>query len=374
MKNYLNNLKKIFSILPLHLNKRLKLIFFLLSIGGLLETLGIGAIIPLISIIFNNESGIKFLGDYLNLETSSKSQTLIYLSGLIFVLYLVKAIFLSFLEFVIQKFTLSVNAEVTTKLFKNYLNKPYKFIFKNNSSILFRNLTSEVSNFCAGIIEPVILAAKEFFIFILIISMLITINYQISLVIISFAIIFFLIVKVFLKKILFDLGKKEQNFKGIVNKIMLEALHGFKFIKSYKIENKFVQNLNKILKEFIQVKHKSTAFRSLPRIWIEPLIIFLLILLGIIFIYTKSTLSEYVIFISIFMISMIKVMPSLISFIKVVNTFHNYQASIDLISDQINQEGELDQFRFEEDKVLVKNFNTINFKEIYFAYDEQKNI
>ena len=372
MKNYLNNLKKIFSILPLHLNKRLKLIFFLLSIGGLLETLGIGAIIPLISIIFNNESGIKFLGDYLNLETSSKSQTLIYLSGLIFVLYLVKAIFLSFLEFVIQKFTLSVNAEVTTKLFKNYLNKPYKFIFKNNSSILFRNLTSEVSNFCAGIIEPVILAAKEFFIFILIISMLITINYQISLVIISFAIIFFLIVKVFLKKILFDLGKKEQNFKGIVNKIMLEALHGFKFIKSYKIENKFVQNLIKILKEFIQVKHKSTAFRSLPRIWIEPLIIFLLILLGIIFIYTKSTLSEYVIFISIFMISMIKVMPSLISFIKVVNTFHNYQASIDLISDQINQEGELDQFRFEEDKVLVKNFNTINFKEIYFAYDEQK--
>ena len=368
----MNNLKKIFSILPLHLNKRLKLIFFLLSIGGLLETLGIGAIIPLISIIFNNESGIKFLGDYLNLETSSKSQTLIYLSGLIFVLYLVKAIFLSFLEFVIQKFTLSVNAEVTTKLFKNYLNKPYKFIFKNNSSILFRNLTSEVSNFCAGIIEPVILAAKEFFIFILIISMLITINYQISLVIISFAIIFFLIVKVFLKKILFDLGKKEQNFKGIVNKIMLEALHGFKFIKSYKIENKFVQNLKKILKEFIQVKHKSTAFRSLPRIWIEPLIIFLLILLGIIFIYTKSTLSEYVIFISIFMISMIKVMPSLISFIKVVNTFHNYQASIDLISDQINQEGELDQFRFEEDKVLVKNFNTINFKEIYFAYDEQK--
>ena len=173
-----------------------------------METLGIGAIIPLISIIFNNESGIKFLGDYLNLETSSKSQTLIYLSGLIFVLYLVKAIFLSFLEFVIQKFTLSVNAEVTTKLFKNYLNKPYKFIFKNNSSILFRNLTSEVSNFCAGIIEPVILAAKEFFIFILIISMLITINYQISLVIISFAIIFFLIVKVFLKKILFDLEKR----------------------------------------------------------------------------------------------------------------------------------------------------------------------
>ena len=49
------------------------------------------------------------------------------------------------------------------------------------------------------------------------------------------------------------------------------------------------------------------------------------------------------------MISMIKVMRS-ISFIKVVNTFHNYQALIDLISDQINQEGELDQFRFEEIK------------------------
>ena len=367
MKSYISDLKKVFSILPNHLKKRLKLIFFLLSIGGLLETIGIGAIIPLISIIINEQGGIDFVNNFINMDKYSKNQILIFLSTLIFILYLFKAIFLSILEFIIQKFTLSVNSELTTSLFKNYLNRPYKFIFANNSSILFRNLTSEVSNFGAGIVEPLIMAAKEFFIFILIISMLIAINYQISLAIIIFASIFFLIVKIFLKKILHNLGKKEQNFKGVVNKTMLEALQGFKFIKSYKIENLFVLNLIKTLNEFIKVKHKSNALRSLPRIWIELFIILVLIFLAILFQYFQNSLTDYAIFISIFMISMMKVMPSLISFIRVVNTFHNYQASIQLISNELNYD-----IQPHETKInLDKDFECLKFKNLHFRYENQ---
>ena len=99
MKDYLNNLKKILNILPNHLIKRFKLIFFLLSIGGLLETLGIGAIIPLISIIINEESGTNIIRNFVNFDLYSKNQILIFLGLLIFILYLIKAVFLSILEF-----------------------------------------------------------------------------------------------------------------------------------------------------------------------------------------------------------------------------------------------------------------------------------
>lgn len=371
MRNYLNNIKKIFAILPNHLNKRFKLIFFLLSIGGLLETLGIGAIIPLISIIVNEESGTNFVKNFINFELYSKNEILIFLGILIFIVYLIKALFLSILEFIIQKFVVSVNSEVTSSLFKNYLNRPYKFIFSNNSPILFRNLTSEVSNFCAGIIEPMILAAKEFFTFILIISMLITINYQISLVIIFFVVLFFLIVKIILQKILYNLGKKEQSTKGLLNKTKLEAFQGFKFIKSYKIENLFVSSLNKIFKEFIEVKHKSTAYRSLPRIWIELFIILILIFLGMIFKYFQLSLSEYLIFVSIFMISMIKVMPSLISFIRVINMFQNYQASIDLISNDLSFENKIDYKSIEKEKINLNDFEFLDFQNLHFCYENQ---
>ena len=191
MNKYIYDVKNIFSILPKNLKKKFNLIFFLLSIGGLLETLGIGILIPLINIIISDNTKIPILGNIINFDDFSKIQLIIILGVIIFSLYFVKAIYLSFLEFFIQKFSLRVNSEVTTQLFKTYLNNPYKFIFTNNSSVLFRNLTSEVSNFCAGIIEPLIMAAKEFFIISLIISMLIAINYKISLIIIIFSIIFF---------------------------------------------------------------------------------------------------------------------------------------------------------------------------------------
>ena len=371
MNKYIYDVKNIFSILPKNLKKKFNLIFFLLAIGGLLETLGIGILIPLINIIISDNTKIPILGNIINFDDFSKIQLIIILGVIIFSLYFVKAIYLSFLEFFIQKFSLRVNSEVTTQLFKTYLNNPYKFIFTNNSSVLFRNLTSEVSNFCAGIIEPLIMAAKEFFIISLIISMLIAINYKISLIIIIFSIIFFLIVKISLKKILYELGKKEQQYKGLVNKTMLEALQGFKFIKSYKIENIFVNNLYNILKGFIKIKYKSTAYRTLPRIWIEFFIILLLIILGIIFFFLGSNFSEFAVFVSIFLISMFKVMPSLISFTRVVNTFHNYKASINLIKKELNQnnyKSSIENKKIEKEK-LIENFDIIECKNLFFKYD-----
>ena len=122
MNKYIYDVKNIFSILPKNLKKKFNLIFFLLSIGGLLETLGIGILIPLINIIISDNTKIPILGNIINFDDFSKIQLIIILGVIIFSLYFVKAIYLSFLEFFIQKFSLRVNSEVTTQLFKTYLN------------------------------------------------------------------------------------------------------------------------------------------------------------------------------------------------------------------------------------------------------------
>ena len=75
---------------------------------------------------------------------------------------MIKSIFLSYLEFNTQKLINNVKTELTSTLFRKYVNSSYKFHLDNNSSILLRNLTSEVIAFSNGIIQPILLISKEF--------------------------------------------------------------------------------------------------------------------------------------------------------------------------------------------------------------------
>ena len=66
----------------------------------------------------------------------------------------------------------------------------------------------------------------------------------------------------------------------------------------------------------------------------EVFLFIFLIFLGLGFKFMELTLANYVTFSTIFIITMLKVMPSLISGIKVLNMLYNYKASIDLISSE----------------------------------------
>ena len=236
MKHYLKLLKEIFTILPSKSRNNLKLIFLGLSVAGFLETLSLGIVIPLISEILGTSKDIFSIKSLMGLENYSKQSIIKYLTILIFFVYLTKATYLSCLEFYIQKFSTRVKAEVTLKLFKKYTYNSYESNINSNSSVLYRNLTSEVANFTSGIIEPVIMLAKEFFIISIILIMLFTINFKISIFIIIFSLIFVIFTKQLLSKILKKLGLDEQWFKGKENKIIFESLQGIKFIKAYNLE------------------------------------------------------------------------------------------------------------------------------------------
>ncbi|MDA9698801.1 ABC transporter ATP-binding protein/permease [Candidatus Pelagibacter sp.] len=374
MKNYFSLLKQIFLIIPKEYSKKLKLIFFALSIAGVLEALGIGLLIPLISEILNDDSHY-LIKNYLSMFFElNKIELIQFLSVCILLLYLFKSIYLTKLEFFIQKFNQNIKADLTLQLFNKYTNNSYEFNVNNNSSILLRNLTSEISNFSAGLLRPAIMFAKEFFIIALLLVMLLTINFKISLFIIIFSSLFVYIVQNYSVKILENLGKSEQSIKGQENKIIIETLQGIKFIKSYSIENIYKLKLNQILKKFVTVKSKSNAIKLLPRIWVELFLFLFLIFLGLGFKFFNLTLINFVTFSSIFLITMLKVMPSLISAIKVLNVLNSYKASIDLISQEFIEQIKGSKKNISLEDINIKSIKEFAVKNIFFKYSNSKNV
>ncbi len=373
MKEYISGLKIVFSILPERLKKRMQLMLSMLSISGFLESLTIGLFIPLIAIISEKKTNIPFLNNFYDFNKIEINEILFLVISLILIVYLIKSIFLTYLEFGIQRLINDIRVELTSELFKKYINSKYEFHLKNNSSILLRNLTAEVVSFCHGIIGPILIIAKEFFIIVFITILLFLFDYKISIFTFSFGIILIFSIKTILRKLLYTLGLKAMNFRGEANKIIIESLQGIKFIKSYKIENNFINRLLKNLKFSAEIKSKETAIHSVPRIWIELLVLITLSLLGLYFFIFNISMSAYFSFISLFLIAMLKMLPSFMSAIRTINGYQSYKPSIEFIKKELEEREENNELKNKEltNKKIELNKELI-IDNISFKYEGQK--
>lgn len=373
MKKYLSEIKIVFSILPSQLKKRMRLMLTMLSISGFLESLTIGLFIPLIAIISEKKTNIPFLNNFYDFSKIEINEVLVLVLSLILIVYLIKSIFLTYLEFGIQRLINDIRVELTSELFKKYINSKYEFHLKNNSSILLRNLTVEIVSFCHGIIGPILILAKEFFIIVFITILLFLFDYKISIFTFSFGIILIFSIKAILKKLLYTLGLKAMNFRGEANKIIIESLQGIKFIKSYKIEDNFINRLLKNLKFSAEIKSKETAIHSVPRIWIELLVLITLSLIGLYFFIFNISMSEYFSFISLFLIAMLKMLPSFMSAIRTINGYQSYKPSIDFIKKELEEREENNEIKKEKltNKKVELNKELI-IDNISFMYKGQK--
>jgi ABC-type multidrug transport system fused ATPase/permease subunit len=373
MKDYLKELKIIFSIIPKKLRKRMQFMLSMYSISGFLESLTIGLFIPIIAIITEKKINFPFLNNFYDVSKIEKNEIIFLIIGLILIVYLIKSIFLTYLEFGIQKLINDIRVELVCILFKKYINSPYKFHLKNNSSILLRNLTVEIVGFCHGIIAPILILAKEFFIITFIVILLFLFDYKISIFTFLFGIILIFSIKKILRKILYTLGLKGMNYRGEANKIILESFQGIKFIKSYKLEDNFINRLLKNLQITATVKAKETAIQSVPRIWIELLVLITLSLLGLYFYIFNISMSVYVSFITLFLIAMIKMLPSFMSAIRIINGYQAYKASIDFIKKELDEITDYKEFQNEETINNKIEFNKeLVIDNISFKYDGQK--
>ena len=163
------------------------------------------------------------------------------------------------------------------------------------------------------------------------------------------------------------------NFRGEANKIIIESLQGIKFIKSYKIEDNFINRLLKNLKFSAEIKSKETAIHSVPRIWIELLVLITLSLIGLYFFIFNISMSEYFSFISLFLIAMLKMLPSFMSAIRTINGYQSYKPSIDFIKKEFEEREENNELK--KEKLTNKNVELnkeLIIDNISFMYKGQK--
>ena len=139
-------------------------LFPLLLIGMCLETLSVGMVIPTVGILLQPDYLSQFIWveQILSYLGDPRGERLV-LTGLLLLvaIFTLKNIFLFFQVLCQGTFVYSTQREVAAILFRNYLTKPYSFYLQTNSSVLIRNLTTEIDSFCHYVLMPILNLTSE---------------------------------------------------------------------------------------------------------------------------------------------------------------------------------------------------------------------
>jgi len=151
--------KMLWDVLQSNERRSLVGVFALILIGTLLETVSVGMMIPVLSVIASDQRNIFLV--FFTIEPSMNKSQLIQLAvGLILAIYVFKNIFLAWSTWIQRGFLTRVTSRIAAQILEVYIRQPYAFHLRRNSSTLIRN-TQDASVLVAGGIEPMLTVLTE---------------------------------------------------------------------------------------------------------------------------------------------------------------------------------------------------------------------
>ena len=345
-------------------------LFILSLLTVFLEFLGISAVPIFVAIllednnlIFFDKFDISFLNNY------EKRDLIFYSSIVLIFIYIIKNIYLllfTYFQAYIQK---NLRGELSKKIFNNYIFSNYNFFLKKNSSILIRNIGSEVSQTVTFIISFLSMF-KELLILLIIFSLLLFADPIVSLSIFVLIFILVLVYYSLTKNIIVKNGKIIQGIRGDQLQHMTQSFNTIKEIKVFNKED----FINKLFSKQINFFEKSflinSFLSSIPRILIESFLV--LGIIGIIFFYISinKSFTDLIPLLSLLAVSAVRLIPSFSSISRSLSIMKNYSPSLNTIVDEIvNFENKNEVIDEPKSKEFSK---TIKFNNVSFSYQDTK--
>tara|TARA_B100000029_G_C17576232_1_gene958240 strand:+ start:583 stop:2340 length:1758 start_codon:yes stop_codon:yes gene_type:complete len=368
-------IKKIINLTNYTDKKSILILFSIIFFAMIIETLSIGLIIPAIAFVtdenfynkyssvvsfFSNISPVDFSNNNSGLD-SKKINFII--PGLFFILlvYFFKAILLSFINLYQIKFTKNLELKLSNELFKTYLNQPYTFHLNRNSSVLLRNI-DECNTIANGVYSLIILLSE----------ILVLIGITILLLIFAttsaiFAAIFILISISFFyfltKDYLLKWGKERHELMYLVIKQLQQGFQGIKDIKILGRQDFFASEFKSNKTKYYSKLFKSEFIKSLPKLWLEFMIISVLVGITLLLLLKNTELNKIFFSLGVFAAAAFRILPSINRIINCLQNLKNNLPSIENINNEISlnsinlKKTEGKKFQFRSNEIIIKNLN-----------------
>ena len=160
-------MRKIYKKMMVLLDKKQKCqmigIVFMMLIGGILESLGISLIVPVMTIVIDPAAvqTSKYMSVIYNgLHMTDTTQFAAVIMVALILVFVIKNIFLYFMNVLQLRFVYTNQFATSQRMMINFMKRPYEYYLNADTSVIQRNITSDVNNMyglilsCLQLISP----------------------------------------------------------------------------------------------------------------------------------------------------------------------------------------------------------------------------
>ncbi len=316
-------LKRLNILLDKKQKRSMALIVVLMLIGGILESLSISVAIPVMQVVIDPDSvqTNKYLhAIYEMLHLTKPIQlTVIFMVALILA-FVLKNLFLFLMTRVQLRFVYTNQFATSRKMMINFMKRPYEYYLNADTSVIQRNITSDVNNMYA-LILTILQLTSEAVVFVCLVAVLIVVDAAMILTITVLLVAMLLIIKKIIQPIMYKAGQENQDYYSGLYKIIDESVTGIKEIKVAGRESHFINKYADCGAGYVGAVQKYSMYNSTPRLLIETICIAGLVLYMIIVMVGGASMEDLIPKIAVFGLAAMRLMPS-------ANRINNYTTSI----------------------------------------------
>ena len=370
-------LKKLNRLLDRRQKQKMILIVFLMLIGGILESLSISVIIPVMKVVLDPEAvttNLYLSAVYHFLNLTDPMQLTILLMVCVIAAFVLKNLFL-FIQNVVQlKFVYTNQFATSRRMMINFMKRPYEYYLNADTSVIQRMITSDVNNMY-GLILSLLQLTSEVVVFTCLVIVLLLVDAKMVMTIALLLIGLLVLIKVVLQPIMKKAGKDNQDYYSGLYKWIEESVMGIKEIKVTNKEQYFIKEYAKCGYGYVDAVQKYNIFNATPRLLIETVCIAGLVGYMLVIMVQGATLDQMLPQLSVFALAAMRLLPS-------ANRINNYTTSISYfepffmgVSDNLQDEihdtkveyaSQAYETHHEVEKLPVKK--TIELKDITYRY------
>lgn len=283
----------------------------LILIGGLLETMGVSMLLPVVQAIMEpeklmeNELVSKIM-DFLGIQTGR--QLIILMMGSLIVLYVIKNAYLLFQTYVQNTFVTRNRNRMISRVMREFLNRPYEEYLGADIPTVFRLTDSDIPN-AFQLILVLIQMVTEIVVAGSLCIVLVVVSPAMSLFILCIFLGMTLIITKVLKPRLNAIGHRNQMIQSRIAKWRIQSIYGLKDVKVLHREEFFVRNYYESGAIGADVARNYAVFNNLPRLLIETIFMVSMLLFIMIYMLRGGNISVLIPQLSAFAVAAIRVMP-----------------------------------------------------------------
>ncbi len=338
-----NFVRKLIFVIPKKDRILLALLVAFSVIMSVFETISIASVLPFVSLASDSEKALKdkyIQLIYARFQFRSVNDFVIFSGICIVILFLVKNILNILHQYAIAAFGLGRYHQFAYSLFEQYVSLPYRAFIMQNSGDLSKSITTE-AKLLSATFSSLIQVLSGLFMLFFISTLLILVNWRVTLVLSGLLFCLFIIVMKIVSPVIARSGEERHIHQQTLYKGLVETFGNFKIIKLMGMSWDATNRIGSATKGFAKSSVTSSVLTKCPNYALETVGVAALAGIVAFSYYRYATPSAVLGTVSVFAMGFYKLLPSLNHLITNINHIVFSHKSLDIIFRDLSRQKEI---------------------------------